>query len=334
MGFGSPNLLASIARVAIIGFAVIIAVNQIGIAASLINTLFMGLVFALALAVGLAFGLGGRDTAARMWQGWYQRGQELGPRLEQAAQTSSEPVRQPAEHHLGPLLGRGGVAVQRGQVHGQVAFGQPPAVAHRPDEPLVDWQAQRLAQDIPAGLLEARAVAHAAQAWPEHRPPGEEREGSRARILGYGEIGQGIAQRLRGCGGCVKGVRRQPSEQPGIIGPDEWRDRLPEFDWILVTTALTSHTRHMLGAAEFARMRSSAWLVNVARGRVVDTDALVEALTKESIGGAALDVTDPEPLPDGHPLWDLERCIITPHTADTMETVSSTHLTLPTSYSV
>lgn len=96
MGFGSPNLLASIARVAIIGFAVLIAVNQIGVAATLINTLFGAIVFALALAVGLAFGLGGRDTAAQMWKGWYQRGQELGPRLEQAAQPAPEQVRRPA----------------------------------------------------------------------------------------------------------------------------------------------------------------------------------------------------------------------------------------------
>src|SRR3979490_1047256 len=81
MGFSSPNLLASIARVAIIAFAVIIAINQIGIAATLVNTLFMGLVFALALAVGLAFGLGGRDTAAQMGQRWYARGQELAPQL-------------------------------------------------------------------------------------------------------------------------------------------------------------------------------------------------------------------------------------------------------------
>jgi hypothetical protein len=95
MGFSNPNLLASIARAAIIGFAVIIAVNQIGVAATLINTLFGAIVFAFALALGLAFGLGGRDTAAQVWQRWYQRGQELGPRLERAAQTAPEQVRQP-----------------------------------------------------------------------------------------------------------------------------------------------------------------------------------------------------------------------------------------------
>jgi len=95
MGFSSPNLLAGVARVAIMAFAVIIAVNQIGIAATLINTLFGGLVLTLALALGLAFGLGGRDTAAQMWQRWYERGRELGPRLEAAAQTAPETVREP-----------------------------------------------------------------------------------------------------------------------------------------------------------------------------------------------------------------------------------------------
>jgi hypothetical protein len=90
MGFSNPNLLASLARAAIMVFAVIIAVNQIGIAATLINTLFAGLVFAMALAIGLAFGLGGRETAARVWQQWYQKGQDLAPKLEDAAQSSSE----------------------------------------------------------------------------------------------------------------------------------------------------------------------------------------------------------------------------------------------------
>ncbi|HKW06562.1 MAG TPA: small-conductance mechanosensitive ion channel [Candidatus Dormibacteraeota bacterium] len=98
MGFGSPNLLATISRIAVMAFAVIVAVNQIGIAAALVNTLFMAVVFALALAVGLAFGLGGRDTASQMWEKWYARGQEMAPQLEQraelAAQRAEEKVQQ------------------------------------------------------------------------------------------------------------------------------------------------------------------------------------------------------------------------------------------------
>jgi phosphoglycerate dehydrogenase-like enzyme len=90
---------------------------------------------------------------------------------------------------------------------------------------------------------------------------------------------------------------------------------------VVLALALTAETTGIIGAPELALMDESTWLVNVARGRHVDTDALVAALRAQSIAGAALDVTDPEPLPDGHPLWDLPNCIITPHTADTIEMV-------------
>lgn len=85
-GLGNPDLLATIARVAVWGFGIVVAVNQIGIAQELVNTLFMGFIGALALAGGLAFGLGGRDTAAQIVQGWYRQGQEARPKLERAAE--------------------------------------------------------------------------------------------------------------------------------------------------------------------------------------------------------------------------------------------------------
>jgi phosphoglycerate dehydrogenase-like enzyme len=90
---------------------------------------------------------------------------------------------------------------------------------------------------------------------------------------------------------------------------------------VVLALALTPETRGIIGVRELALMDERAWLVNVARGPHVDTGALVDALTSGAIAGAALDVTDPEPLPDGHPLWGLENCIITPHTADTIEMV-------------
>ena len=86
-GFTNPDLLATIARVAVWGFGIVIAVNQIGVAQTLVNTLFMGFVGALALAAGLAFGLGGRDTAAQIVQGWYRQSREAAPKLERAAET-------------------------------------------------------------------------------------------------------------------------------------------------------------------------------------------------------------------------------------------------------
>ena len=85
-GFNNPDLLASIARVAVWSFGIVVAVNQIGIAQELVNTLFMGFVGALALAAGLAFGLGGRETAAQIMQGWYRQGREARPRMERTAE--------------------------------------------------------------------------------------------------------------------------------------------------------------------------------------------------------------------------------------------------------
>jgi phosphoglycerate dehydrogenase-like enzyme len=86
---------------------------------------------------------------------------------------------------------------------------------------------------------------------------------------------------------------------------------------VVLTLALTAQSRGLIGQKELEAMDQQAWLVNVARGALVDTEALVETLRSRQIGGAALDVTDPEPLPAGHPLWDLPNCLITPHTADT-----------------
>lgn len=93
---GNPNFLANVARIAIWAFAVIVAVNQIGVAESLVNTLFMGTVAALALAIGLAFGLGGRDTAGQIVHNWYRQGQEAKPRLQRAAMEAQEEARRTA----------------------------------------------------------------------------------------------------------------------------------------------------------------------------------------------------------------------------------------------
>lgn len=115
MGFANPNLLATVTRFAIIAFALIVAVSQIGVAATIVNTLFMAVVGAVALAVGLAFGLGGRDTAARMWQQWYQRGQEMAPRLEEAAQTAAEPAPRAARQTTGQGQAQPAQQPERGQ---------------------------------------------------------------------------------------------------------------------------------------------------------------------------------------------------------------------------
>jgi phosphoglycerate dehydrogenase-like enzyme len=162
----------------------------------------------------------------------------------------------------------------------------------------------------------------AARSW--GKAAGESLFDAPVTILGGGGIAASLLDLLTPLRCAVTVVRRQPGEVPGAVRTLQ-TGRLPEAladaRVVFLALALTPSTEHIIGAAELAAMRSDAWLVNVARGRHVDTEALVTALRDRAIGGAALDVTDPEPLPDGHPLWDLENCIITPHTADTREMV-------------
>lgn len=96
---------------------------------------------------------------------------------------------------------------------------------------------------------------------------------------------------------------------------------LPQADLVFLACALTSETTQLFNRRRFQAMKDTAVIVNVARGGVIDTDALVAALNSAEIAGAAVDVTDPEPLPDGHPLWSADNVLITPHTADTIDQV-------------
>ncbi len=143
-------------------------------------------------------------------------------------------------------------------------------------------------------------------------------------ILGGGGITTKLLEQLAPFRVEATVVRRQPDPVPGAartVSTSALHDVLAGSLVVFVALALTPETTGIIGAPELELMDQNAWLVNVARGPHVDTDALVAALRSESIAGAALDVTDPEPLPDGHPLWELPNCIITPHTADTIEMV-------------
>jgi phosphoglycerate dehydrogenase-like enzyme len=143
-------------------------------------------------------------------------------------------------------------------------------------------------------------------------------------ILGGGGIAASLISLLAPMRCPVTVVRRQADPLAGAartLRTEQRLEALAGAKVVVVALALTRATEHIIGPAELAAMRPDAWLVNVARGRHVDTGALVTALRERAIGGAALDVTDPEPLPDGHPLWDLDNCIITPHTADTEEMI-------------
>ena len=142
--------------------------------------------------------------------------------------------------------------------------------------------------------------------------------------LGGGGITESLLRLLQPFGCKVTVLRNRPgssefAERPRQVGPDTLHSELPRAALVVIALALTPETTGLIGAPELLRMRPDAWLVNVGRGAHVVTDALVDALREERIGGAALDVTDPEPLPEGHPLWGLPNCIITPHTANTPE---------------
>jgi phosphoglycerate dehydrogenase-like enzyme len=140
-------------------------------------------------------------------------------------------------------------------------------------------------------------------------------------ILGGGGIAEELLRHLALFRCEVTVVRRRDEPLEGaarVLTVDRLHEALPGAQVVFVALALTPETTGILGAAELARMDPTAWLVNVGRGGHVVTDDLVAALRDGTIAGAALDVTDPEPLPDGHPLWDLPNCIITPHTANTV----------------
>jgi phosphoglycerate dehydrogenase-like enzyme len=139
-------------------------------------------------------------------------------------------------------------------------------------------------------------------------------------IVGTGGIGRSLAAMLTPFEVRVVGVNRSGrglAEAERTVTIDRLPEVLPEADYVVLAAATTDETKGMFNAPTLALMKSDAWLVNVARGALVDTDALVEALENGTIGGAALDVTSPEPLPDDHPLWALENAIITPHVANT-----------------
>jgi len=147
--------------------------------------------------------------------------------------------------------------------------------------------------------------------WLMDSPGKVELYGSRALLLGYGAIGKLIEERLKGFAVETTVVRR--SAGPGTLTPDQWRGRLGEFDWVILAVPATPETDGMIGAAELAAMKPTATLINIARGAVVDQDALVAALDTQQIAAAFLDVTTPEPLPSDDPLWSLDNAHVTMH---------------------
>jgi phosphoglycerate dehydrogenase-like enzyme len=135
-------------------------------------------------------------------------------------------------------------------------------------------------------------------------------------IIGLGSIGEEIAKRAAAFGMRVFGSRRRPRPTAGVervVGEAEWRELLPEADFVVIATPLTEATRNMVDADAFGRMKPGAYLINIARGQIVDTDALLAALHGGRLGGAAIDTPPIEPLPADHPLWRAPNTWVTPH---------------------
>ena len=151
------------------------------------------------------------------------------------------------------------------------------------------------------------------------RLPMIELRGRTALVIGLGGIGTQVAQRATAFGMRVLAV--DPTDVPmhrdvTYVGkPDELDVLLPEADVVFSCVPRTSESERMLGPKQFDLMKDGVYLINVSRGAIVDTEALVAALRSGRVAGAGLDVTDPEPLPSDHPLWDMPNVVISPHVA-------------------
>jgi len=148
---------------------------------------------------------------------------------------------------------------------------------------------------------------------------GIELRGKTALIIGVGGIGTQIAVRANAFGMTVIGV--DPEEKPfmpyvkEIVKPDQLDTVIPQADVLFVSAPYTAQSRKMMGARQFEMMKKNSYFIAVSRGGLYEMDGLVKALDEKRLAGAGVDVTDPEPLPKGHPLWKFDNVMITPHIA-------------------
>jgi D-3-phosphoglycerate dehydrogenase len=172
------------------------------------------------------------------------------------------------------------------------------------------------------GLLIAgvRGFNQYARAWSWDPHDGPDLAGSTVAVIGAGGIGREVIKRLEPFGVEILAVTR--SGRDGTLPVERIGEIWSQADHFVVCAPATDATRHLIGAPELWVMKPHTWIVNIARGSLIDTDALVSALATRIIGGAALDVTDPEPLPNGHPLWASPHALITPHVANTDSTMA------------
>jgi len=175
-----------------------------------------------------------------------------------------------------------------------------------------------LARNFPDSVrYQDRAIWSQQQIWDKH--PLTELNGKLLLIVGYGSIGHELARRAKAFDMRVWGVSRSGKGDAAlaekIIAVSQLREVLPQADYVVISAPETPETRHLIGVQEIALLKPTARLINVARGSLLDQSALITALQQGKIAGAALDVTDPEPLPAEDPLWQTPNLFLTPHTS-------------------
>ena len=142
-------------------------------------------------------------------------------------------------------------------------------------------------------------------------------EGSKTLVIGLGDIGGDFARKMKALGSYTIGVKRHVSAKPDYLDElhlsDGLDELLPQADIIALSLPETSESRALMNRKRLGKLKSSAFLINVGRGSVLDTEALCDLLESGRLAGAALDVTDPEPLPPNHRLWSIRNAVITPH---------------------
>ena len=167
-----------------------------------------------------------------------------------------------------------------------------------------------------------RGSIHYARQTTWSAPVGRRLTNGKVTILGGGGITESLVRMLTPFNVTITVVRKRSEAMDGvhkIVSTEHLHDAVADADLVFVALALTGETRHIIDAAALDAMPDHTWIVNVARGGHIDSEALIAALDAGTIGGACLDVTDPEPLPDGHPLWSYDNVLITPHIANTPE---------------
>ncbi len=178
----------------------------------------------------------------------------------------------------------------------------------------------------------AQSQAEASWSRGDEAPRSTALHGKTMLVVGIGGIGAEIAQRAHGFGMRVIAIRRSDAPAPDFVErvgkPADLHAMLPDADVVAICVPLTAETDGLFDTASFAAMKPGAYLINIARGRIVRTPALLAALDSGRLAGACLDVTDPEPLPADHPLWKRTNVIITPHTAADAEQTDERRWTL------